>query len=683
MSLSIAEVARAVDPLFPPRSLKTLLGRFRYLGADQVGLPPGILPNGTLSVRSVLSRVGYQWAHKRFLHYNCWLLAPKFEFSYFVKVVVGGWEHFILCAGISYAQLMNEAIENYVPTDDICDAIFPPVVKLFGISPNPANDACRSIHAVPELVDLLLGVLDFAIETIFDLLGVAEDLIIKAIEFLMFGPNGFPFTINFSAKPDIPERAFEIGREAVNYDIFSLVEVWDDSSKNKVLAFGDERLKNTPNLKLYQGSCFTGPGLPVAGSWKQFGSGLLVVAPQLSASDGGTSVYEPDGVNRKMAGGCDFGALVDTDRFANKGVQLTVIDLVMGKLDLYSTHLYSGGDGLNLPGMLGKPTDEEKDKIKVAQVWRLVDFISSTHDPSHVAMIAGDFNIAANKAIYTTFANALSQVMCRDFKPTTFDDLWVNPAYDDILSTLKDQGRTNRDDPSDHGDGHTDFSNVCAFKAPGSTVTPGNGQDFYCDDSRPDTGTAGERIDYIFLERPRFSHEFMLDVSRIRRRAFKRVQPGTVAYLSDHLGLEVTLLPSPIKGTPTPPGPPVIAKLAHSTIRFHTNDEDKDDDTHVTVTVTDSHNVAARVDDDFGHFDDDSDSGPFSLSVQTTSSKGELQRYGSVTIRVDPNGDDTWRFNFFLDLEFDDGSHLSGGADGQSLSEDDQERTFALIEILR
>jgi hypothetical protein len=54
-------------------------------------------------------------------------------------------------------------------------------------------------------------------------------------------------------------------------------------------------------------------------------------------------------------------------------------------------------------------------------------------------------------------------------------------------------------------------------------------------------------IEKIFhlVERPRSSHTFTLDVSRIRHRAFKRVQPGTVAYLSDHLGLEITLFPSP------------------------------------------------------------------------------------------------------------------------------------------
>lgn len=54
-----------------------------------------------------------------------------------------------------------------------------------------------------------------------------------------------------------------------------------------------------------------------------------------------------------------------------------------------------------------------------------------------------------------------------------------------------------------------------------------------------------------------------------------------------------------------------MAALANSTVRFHTNDEDKDDDTHVTVTINDDNNVvAARIYNDFGHFDDHSDAGP-------------------------------------------------------------------------
>ena len=125
-----------------------------------------------------------------------------------------------------------------------------------------------------------------------------------------------------------------------------------------------------------------------------------------------------------------------------------------------------------------------------------------------------------------------------------------------------------------------------------------------------------------------------------------------------------------------------MPKLRNATIKFHTNDDDKDDDTHVTVTVHDHGNViAARIDNDFGHFDDHSDNGPFGLIVRNRSEKGTLQS-GSVTIRIDPNGHDTWKFNFDLDLFFDDGSHLSGGAPGLGLNQNRKEQTFGLDGIL-
>jgi hypothetical protein len=125
-----------------------------------------------------------------------------------------------------------------------------------------------------------------------------------------------------------------------------------------------------------------------------------------------------------------------------------------------------------------------------------------------------------------------------------------------------------------------------------------------------------------------------------------------------------------------------VPNLKNCSIKFHTNDEDKDADTHVTVTVRDSGQVvAARLDSDFGHFDDHSDGGPFGLLVKNQSSKAVLQA-GSVTLRVDPNGHDTWRFNFFLDLVFDDGSRLSGGASGLQLNQDQRETSFGLEGIL-
>jgi hypothetical protein len=125
-----------------------------------------------------------------------------------------------------------------------------------------------------------------------------------------------------------------------------------------------------------------------------------------------------------------------------------------------------------------------------------------------------------------------------------------------------------------------------------------------------------------------------------------------------------------------------MAKLASSTIKFRTGEKDKNADTRVTVIVRDRHNeVAARVSDEFGRFRDGSDNGPFDLSVEHQTDKEDLRR-GNVTIRIDPPEDDKWSFTFFLDLKFDDGSHLSGGAGAFRLTTTHPDQTLGLSGII-
>ncbi|QIG49440.1 hypothetical protein G5V57_17985 [Nordella sp. HKS 07] len=111
------------------------------------------------------------------------------------------------------------------------------------------------------------------------------------------------------------------------------------------------------------------------------------------------------------------------------------------------------------------------------------------------------------------------------------------------------------------------------------------------------------------------------------------------------------------------------AGLERVSITFHTNDEDKDTDTHVEVSVEMFDNtVVAILSDDLGHFDDNSDAGPFFLEHISPTTRGAMKS-GHVSIKSVPNGDDTWRFNFLLNLQFQDGSHLIARANGLELSE--------------
>ena len=120
------------------------------------------------------------------------------------------------------------------------------------------------------------------------------------------------------------------------------------------------------------------------------------------------------------------------------------------------------------------------------------------------------------------------------------------------------------------------------------------------------------------------------------------------------------------------------ALLIRASVSFHTNDEDKDDDSRVDVTVRlMDQMVVASIADEFGHFDDHSDAGPFDLLIKQAATRGELKT-GSVAVKIEPNGNDTWRFNFFLDLLFDDGAHLIAWANGLELTESSQEQSFGI-----
>jgi|GraSoiStandDraft_24_1057298.scaffolds.fasta_scaffold203500_2 hypothetical protein len=119
--------------------------------------------------------------------------------------------------------------------------------------------------------------------------------------------------------------------------------------------------------------------------------------------------------------------------------------------------------------------------------------------------------------------------------------------------------------------------------------------------------------------------------------------------------------------------------LVGANITFHTNDEDKDDDTHVSVTVQDSTmtTLAAEIADNFGHFDDNSDAGPFELVLVNALTRDQLKT-GNMTIAIKPNGHDTWRFNFFLDLRFSDGSHLLARANHLQLTQTYRDVSFGI-----
>jgi hypothetical protein len=101
--------------------------------------------------------------------------------------------------------------------------------------------------------------------------------------------------------------------------------------------------------------------------------------------------------------------------------------------------------------------------------------------------------------------------------------------------------------------------------------------------------------------------------------------------------------------------PPPLT-LTAANISFHTNDEDRDHDTNESIYIKCTGNTVASLNGTFGDngFPDNSDRGPFGLAV---GSHPRLDQISNCQLHIDqsPNGNDTWRFNVHLHVEFSNG----------------------------
>jgi hypothetical protein len=119
------------------------------------------------------------------------------------------------------------------------------------------------------------------------------------------------------------------------------------------------------------------------------------------------------------------------------------------------------------------------------------------------------------------------------------------------------------------------------------------------------------------------------------------------------------------------------ATLVSAVASFHTNDEDKDWSTVLSIFLNKGARELARVTGITGLYPAHTDNGPFGLSVQGSILKRDLPG-GSTRITISPDRHDTWRFNYHLDLAFSDGSHLTYDWPGLVLDENNREMTRIL-----
>lgn len=417
--------------------------------------------------------------------------------------------------------------------------------------------------------------------------------------------TGFKRTI--AEAPDIPARAREIGMAIgeSGHDIVALSELFEGDERNAILD-GIREFRSDVTSEL-------GPEHGVDKS-----SGLCTITAGRPITRMDRIEYSNEGVRDR-----------DADAWANKGVLLTEVDLGPGRVDLYSTHLLSGGGieeariatGVATAGASELIPDDSHREIRDDQLAQAVRFIQRTHAPENVVIFGGDFNVHADNSEY---ANLIDRVGEFEMAAVPTDDGYVN-LYPYLVEYFEEKAREAAEAAAEEsildaavgfvedaagaladfvsGDvssvadlateamdwaltGHHDEmarelgipvetytlrmrdlwrsrggnvgatahsksspQNRCAFD-------PDEPGPHYCDDYTEDETDDTARIDYVFVADPVSYNSFDLDVSRVRRRPFPRVDREVGAffrdpeddegpnYLSDHLGLELTVVAS-------------------------------------------------------------------------------------------------------------------------------------------
>lgn len=550
MTCSILKIARTMDPLRPPGSVKELARRHRWL----MGYPP--VP---LSLISICSRHNHpQKIGLRFLWYNTFLLEGwtidlcRIDALELLVDLTGLAEQDIIKQlGVSPADILKQAgigkyeilnLFNISPQDvanmfsDLFDALcdeFLSGIPVIGDLACSANDLLNDMLeklTISNLLNEFNITVDMVIDALgaigispLDILAMFCDLTFAAISSLV-GVN-IPKKLTIKAKPELDPRAREIGtRVGAEYDIVALCEAFS-IIRRKLIRQHAEAASSKPMGQA--------EGPDDSGANVLADSGLLTMVFGRAITSSTSKPYDARG-----------DLFRDADAWSNKGVLLTRVDVGLGILEVYSTHLYAGGDLLNVPEwvpIFGKifpePTDEEKLAVQREQLEEFKKFYDKHHDYKNVAIIVGDFNMAAHKG----------------------DDKNPNPNKEDYPALLEVMNKLNMLDswpyhrhrqipsPQDNkviprGDTHASNDDNSSSEV-WRVCQPAAGS--FCDE--PSQPEETSRIDYIFIEKPRPEHAYSLDFTRIRRRPFRRPNAvgGQEKYLSDHLGLDVTLIISP------------------------------------------------------------------------------------------------------------------------------------------
>ena len=381
----------------------------------------------------------------------------------------------------------------------IDDAVGWDALSWFGIPFGGALLTLLGLTSIPGLV----------VATILEAAGYTPSKVINKITGIDL--NG----IKIGAKPALEARSSELGSILSNYDVCCLCEVWTQDSRDRILNDLDSRMWESA------------AGPDESGAFILNSSGLFFLAKNRQIVKTERMIYSDRGSKNR-----------DTDAWSNKGAMLNIIDLGFGQFELFQTHLCFGGGikdnvRVSTPG-ISDPTDEDRMNVWHAELAELADFYRSHHQPQNVAIITGDFNMnGTNVREYAEIRRVMDSLGLRD--------LWAWDVYDHHPS----EGLTCRFTDGDESNWIRNFDTQCDY-------LPGPQDQQYCDDrtfipapkTKPPQGVG--RYDFLFAQNPTSAHQYNLEVSRILRRPFPRAHPSDgESYLSDHLGLDVTLYLSP------------------------------------------------------------------------------------------------------------------------------------------
>ena len=116
--------------------------------------------------------------------------------------------------------------------------------------------------------------------------------------------------------------------------------------------------------------------------------------------------------------------------------------------------------------------------------------------------------------------------------------------------------------------------------------------------------------------------------------------------------------------------PAQMPTLSGVTAHFHTNNDDKDDDTRLSVYVYAGPTLIARSENNTGKYNNGSDH-DINLNVLGIHDSGQLA-HGSTKVMITPNGHDHWEFTYSFDLTWSDGNVTQFTCGSTALSQDDR-----------